>query len=138
LCDGRKMHEFRRRFPKETGPFQVIFYISSPVKAICGIALFDKPLFQSIDSLSALIRKHKYSTEESLRSYLHDLETGVALPLIKIKKINPISLDTLRRQVPGFCPPQAYMYYDAQRFKNLNSQLNLYETSNESIQRTLF
>jgi predicted transcriptional regulator len=128
LYDGRKLHEFRRRFSQEKSIFQVVFYISAPVKAICAVALFDKPIVGNVDELVQLIKTHKFSSEESLRKYLVDKKKGVALPLVKIKKIKPLGLSELRQKVPNFVPPQSYMRYDFNKFKAINDEVDLYET----------
>lgn len=138
LVDGSKLHEFRRKYFLEE-PCQVVFYVSSPIKAICGVGIFDKPLVDNIDKLSEIINSHNYSSEESLRSYMEGLDVGYALPMLKVKKINnPITLNELRENIDGFRPPQSYCGFSFDKFKSLINRLELYETQDESIQRTFF
>lgn len=132
ILDGRKRHEFRRRFYINE-PCQVVFYISSPVSAICGVGIFDAPIYDDVESLVEIIKTHSFSSEGSLRNYLKNMKSGYALPIIKSKRINSITLNELRREIPGFSPPQSYYNLDSPKFKNLIRRLDLYETSNEVI-----
>ncbi len=132
IIDRRKGHEFRRRF-YISEPCQVVFYVSSPVSAICGVGVFDKPIKGNIDDLIKIIRTHDFSSEESLRNYMNGLNEGYALPVLKSKRINPISLYELRKEIHGFAPPQSYYNFNKTKFKNLIGRLNLYETPDEII-----
>lgn len=132
ILDGRKRHEFRRRFYINE-PCQVVFYIISPVSAICGVGIFDTPIYDNIENLVKIIKTHSFSSEESLRNYLEDMKSGYALPVIKSKRINQIKLNELRKEIPGFSPPQSYYSLDSPKFKNLIGRLDLYETPNEVI-----
>jgi len=137
LLDGRKKHEFRRKFYLNN-PCQSVFYVSSPVKAICGVGIFDKPIYDTIDNLVKIIKSHSFSSPESLKSYFKDVDYGYALPIKKIKNINPISLAEIREEIPNFRPPQSYCCFDLIKFKPYLRRLSLYETPNETIQRTFF
>ena len=128
LVDGSKLHEFRRKYFIDE-PCQVIFYVSSPIKAICGVGIFDKPVVDDVDTLAKIINSHKYSSEESLRNYMNGLNVGYALPMLKVKKIsNPITLNELRKHIDGFRPPQSYYGFSFDKFKSLIDRLDLYET----------
>lgn len=132
ILDGRKRHEFRRRFYINE-PCQVVFYLSSPVSAICGIGIFDAPIYDDVENLVEIIKTHSFSSEGSLRSYLNNMKSGYALPIISSKRINPITLNELRREISGFSPPQSYYSLDSSKFKNLIRRLDLYETPDEVI-----
>src|SRR3989344_9223981 len=132
IIKGKKKHEFRRKFYVDE-PCQVIFYVSSPVSAICGVGIFDKPIKRDVEDLVRIIKTHSFSSEESLRNYMEGLGEGYALPVTKSRKINPITLDELRGEISGFAPPQSYCSFDMDKFKNLIGRLNLYETPDEII-----
>lgn len=132
LLDGKKRHEFRRRFHIKE-PCQVVFYVGFPVSAICGVGIFDVPIEDSIENIVKIIEKHDFSSSTSLRKYLGGLERAYALPIIKSKKISPISLGKLREEITGFSPPQSYCSFDTSKFKNLLGRLELYETPDEIV-----
>jgi len=132
ILDERKKHKFRRKF-YISEPCQVVFYVSSPVSAICGVGIFGNPIKGSIENLVKIIKTHSFSSEESLRQYLKGQEEGYALPIRRSKKIKPITLGELREEISGFNPPQSYYNLNFNKFKNLIRRLNLYETPNEVI-----
>lgn len=132
VLDGRKVHEFRRRFYIKE-PCQVVFYVGSPVSAICGVGIFDIPIADTIENLAKIIEGHNFSSATSLRNYMQGLEKGYALPIRKSKKIDPITLDELRKEIPGFSPPQSYCNLNFYTFRNLVRRLDLYETPDEII-----
>jgi len=114
LLDGRKKHEFRRKFYLEN-PCQSVFYVSSPVKAICGVGLFEKPIYDIVENLVEIIKGHSFSSPESLRSYFKGVNYGHALPLKEIKAIDPLRLGEIRTEIPDFRPPQSYCYFDSKK-----------------------
>lgn len=132
IIEGKKGHEFRRRFYIDE-PCQVVFYVSSPVSAICGVGVFDKPIKGNIEDLVKIIKSHSFSSEESLRNHMEGINEGYALPVTKSRRISPVTLDELREEIPGFAPPQSYCNFNANKFRNLIWRLNLYETPDEVI-----
>lgn len=102
ICDQTKLLEYRRRFPKNCE--YAYMYISSPVKAICGIVYFGK----------------KYDLEEWKKEYSYDSEIikridkyldhyKYAYEIKAIQKIKPITLKSLRENNDGFVAPQSYL-----------------------------
>lgn len=132
LLDGRKKHEFRRKFYLENS-CQSVFYVSSPVKAVCGVGLFEKPIYDTVENLVKILKNHSFSSPESLRSYFKDVNFGYALPLKEIKSIDPLSLGEIRAEIPNFSPPQSYCYFNSEKFKPFLRRLNLYETPDEIV-----
>ena len=116
LADGRKKHEFRRRFYLKE-KFRAVFYVTSPIKAICGIGLFGKPIKSSIDGLADIAKSHDFSSPEKVKDYFKGLDQGYALPLCDLKKIKPISLEQLRQDIDNFRPPQSYYYFDIKKIE---------------------
>lgn len=131
LVDGRKKHEFRRRFSKIENDFQVVFYVSSPIKAIAGVGIFKKPIFDTTERIIELVKKHKYSSPENLAAYFYNINTGYALPLKRIKKINKIKLDEIRQINLKFMPPQSYFRLMPTKHKKLLARIDLYDTPDE-------
>lgn len=102
ICDQTKLLEYRRRFPKNCE--YAYMYVSSPVKAICGIVYFGK----------------KYDLEEWKKEYAYDSEIikridknldnyKYAYEIKAIQKIKPITLKSLRENNDGFVAPQSYL-----------------------------
>ena len=111
LVRGHKKHEFRRKFSEVRANFLVVFYVSSPVKAVVGVAEFGPVVKDKIPVLLDLARTHAWDHPLELTAeYFVGCECGYALPLVSIRKFEkPISLEDLRKLVPGFRPPQSYL-----------------------------
>jgi len=115
--DGRKKHEFRRKFPLIEENFRLVFYISSPVQAIRGFAICDPVIYDSIDKMINIVKTHSYSSPERIRTYLDGLDKGYAIPLKSIKILSDeLSLAYLRKNIHGFTPPQSYIYLDNSKY----------------------
>ena len=105
IKSGKKIFEHRRNFPDE--PIMAYMYVSAPVKAITGIVYLGKRHLLSdwreefCDDKDAVARIDKY---QELYRY--------AMEIDEFQETTEISLDDLRRDVPGFAAPQMYIYLD--------------------------
>ena len=105
IKSGKKKFEHRRNFPDE--PIMAYMYVSAPVKAITGIVYLGKRHLLSDwkeefkEDKDAIARIEKY--QESYR---------YAMEIDEFQDTTAISLDDLRRDVPGFVAPQMYIYLD--------------------------
>ena len=105
IKSGKKIFEHRRNFPDE--PIMAYMYVSAPVKAITGIVYLGKRHLLSDwheefkDDKDAVARIEKY--QESYR---------YAMEIDEFQETTEISLNDLRRDIPGFYAPQMYIYLD--------------------------
>lgn len=105
IKSGKKIFEHRRNFPNE--PIMAYMYVSAPVKAITGIVYLGRRHLLSDwkeefkEDKDAIARIEKY--QESYR---------YAMEIDEFQDTTAISLDDLRRDVPGFVAPQMYIYLD--------------------------
>lgn len=103
ILSGEKLLEYRRVFPKNCKCAFV--YVSSPVKAICGIIYFDE-----VYHLDDLIGKFDKKTDNRINNYLDKYHYAGTIKAIQ--KIQPITLNELRNGVTNFTAPQSYLYLD--------------------------
>lgn len=124
LVCGHKKHEFRRKFSEVRANFLVVFYVSSPVKAIMGVAEFGPVIKDKIPALLDLARTHTWNhLLELTAEYFAGCDYGYALPLLSIRKLEvPISLERLRNLVPGFRPPQSYLSLDNPKYNKIREE----------------
>ena len=105
IRSGKKIFEHRRNFPDEA--IMAYMYVSAPIKAVTGIVYLGKrhrlsewkEVFK--DDKNAVARIEKYE-----KSYRYAME------IIEFQETTSISLDDLRKHVPGFVAPQMYIYLD--------------------------
>lgn len=110
ICDQTKLLEYRRRFPKNCE--YAYMYVSSPVKAICGIVYFGKKY-----DLEEWKKEYSYDSEiiKRIDKYLDNYK--YAYEIKAIQKIKPITLKSLRENNEGFVAPQSYLLLN--NFPNL-------------------
>jgi hypothetical protein len=102
ICNQTKLLEYRRRFPENCK--YAYMYISSPVKAICGIVFFGEK-----HDLLDWKKEYSHDTEliEKIDIYLKNYR--YAYEIKAIQRIQPITLEELRMSNVGFVAPQSYL-----------------------------
>lgn len=125
MARGHKKHEFRRKFSEVRANFLVVFYASSPVKSIMGVAEFGPVIKDKIPALLDLARMHTWNYPLELTAeYFAGCEYGFALPLVSIRKFEKlIGLGRLREFVPGFRPPQSYLSLDNLQYSEIKKEV---------------
>ena len=121
IKSGLKMFEHRRNFPDE--PIMAYMYVSSPVKAITGIVFLGKR-YNLSDWLEEF--KDDGNAAERIKKYMEIYHYRYAMQIDKFQETSQISLDDLRKNIPGFAAPQMYIYLD-------NTKLIKYIESNLEI-----
>ncbi|MGV8056925.1 MAG: ASCH domain-containing protein [Smithellaceae bacterium] len=129
ILSGIKSIELRKVKPNVSKGDLIVFYASSPQKAICGAATV---LSISEDSPSAVwnaysdklgIEKVKYD------SYFGNREKAYAIILdIVWEYLQPVHLDKLREARADFMPPQSFRYLsdsDVNMLENMNKLKSL-------------
>lgn len=130
LVQGQKKHEFRRKFSEVRANFLVVFYVSSPVRAVMGVAEFGPVIKGKIPALLDLAKTHIWDRPLKLvADYFAGCKYGYALPLVSIRKFEkPIGLERLRELVPEFRPPQSFLSLDNPKYERIKKEVLSYET----------
>lgn len=105
IKSGKKKFEHRRNFPDE--PIMAYMYVSAPVKAITGIVYLGKRHL-----LSDWKEEFKEDKDAIARIEKYEKSYRYAMEIEKFQETTEISLEDLRRDVPGFVAPQMYIYLD--------------------------
>lgn len=105
IKSGKKKFEHRRNFPDE--PIMAYMYVSAPVKAITGIVYLGKRHL-----LSDWKEEFKEDKDAIARIEKYEKSYRYAMEIEKFQETTEISLEDLRRDVPGFIAPQMYIYLD--------------------------
>ncbi len=115
---GEKTVELRRVRPRIAEGDQILIYVSSPVKALAGVCRVHQLLEGAPEQLWPRVRDHAGMTRQEFNTYYAGAEMGFAIVLQTVGRYsNPVTLDTLREQWPGFHPPQGYQYVSYERAK---------------------
>lgn len=107
IKSGLKIFEHRRNFPDE--PVMAYMYVSSPVKAITGVVYLGKR-----HCLSDWLEYYKEDSNAvtRIKEYMETYHYRYAMEIDRFQETSQISLDDLRKNVPGFVAPQMYIYLD--------------------------
>lgn len=107
IKSGVKIFEHRRNFPDE--PIMAYMYVSSPVKAITGVVYLGKRHCLS-DWMEAY--KEDGNAVTRIKEYMEKYHYRYAMEIERFQETSQISLEDLRKNVPGFVAPQMYIYLD--------------------------
>ena len=111
ILDGSKSVELRRVIPQLSKGDTVAFYASRPVGAVVGTARVRRVVSGSPSRLWRELGGCTGVSRREFRNYFagspcaHGIQLADATATEK-----PITLDQLRQELPGFRPPQNYMY----------------------------
>lgn len=105
IYEGLKIFEHRRNFPDE--PIMAYMYVSKPVRAITGIVYLNNR-----HELIDWEQEFSYDSEALQRIADYKKSYRYAMEIAEFQETNAISLDDLKRDLPGFVAPQSYIYLD--------------------------
>jgi predicted transcriptional regulator len=106
--EGRKVVEFRRRFPNGVNAGQIIFYVTDPAREIRLVAKISgvqraspAQLWNDFHCLAGVER-------DAFDAYFAGRQTGVAILLREVKRLPaPLPLAGAKLRRLGFRPPQS-------------------------------
>lgn len=107
LLYGIKKYEYRKRFCDEET--KAYLYLSGKARQVIGIVELGKPI--RLD----LTRNNYLDYPDTLKRVDNYILSGDvnAVPIKSLSLFkNPISLDDIRKEIPGFMPPQMYYVLD--------------------------
>lgn len=115
LLYGMKKYEYRKRFCEEET--KAYLYLSGKSRIVVGIMELGKPI--RLD----LTRENYLDYKETLKrvdEYIASKDIN-AIPIKSLTLFkNPISLEEIRKEIPGFMPPQMYFVLENHpKLKNL-------------------
>jgi len=111
VFEGKKLWEYRRAPPNLKEKTMVIVYDSGKSHSIVGEFFVQHILRGPIDEVIAKTIKETTSPESALREYFTGLDICSALRVEDPKRYKTqLSLPQIRELVPGFMPPQGFIY----------------------------
>jgi predicted transcriptional regulator len=133
ILQGTKKYEFRKNIPRIEAhePLRVIMYSSQEDKAIIGGFAVGQVLREPLDRLMELTG---YASDPEAIAWFTRYYAGRsvcnALEVVHPQQLeSPIGLDELRTIVPGFRPPQNFIYLptDSPLVNVINSRWSYHE-----------
>lgn len=113
ILKGEKTIELRKCAPKKVGKNDyILIYVTAPVKEIWGIYKIQNIIKESPHTLWKSFGNQTGITEQEFNNYYKKNESAFGIQLLEVKKLikHSIKLDSLKRLIPDFMPPQTYRY----------------------------
>lgn len=119
IKDGKKKFEYRKKFPKDN-LVQVFFYVSRPVKGICGRAVFGER-----EELYSWLDKYKNRNQDVIARIKDFLtECRYAMPILEFQPTEILHLKEIQKEIKDFVVPRMYYFIDnSKMLKYLNENL---------------
>jgi predicted transcriptional regulator len=119
IVAGEKTIELRRRIPELASGTRLWIYATRPTAAVVGFATI-----QDVARAhpTTIWKKHRNGTgvdHSSFRAYFNGSEEGVAILLEAARRVDPITIDQLRKIRYSFHPPQVLIRLTAAETKAL-------------------
>jgi predicted transcriptional regulator len=108
VWEGRKTHEFRRRF-LEGRPVRWFMYLNAPVSRLAAVADLGPAIVDVPERIAAIAEAARQGNGASVLEYVRDLDRAFAIPIIGITEYPGLSITELRAELGAFQPPQGYM-----------------------------
>lgn len=111
IFNGSKAVELRRTAVNIKPGDIVIVYASAPVKAVIGQFQVDKVRMDTLDEIWSRVECYACVSKEEYDSYFEGAKYATAIYIGSCVSLTPVPLCTLRSLIPGFKPPQSYMFW---------------------------
>lgn len=114
IFGGKKTAELRRVRPSVSRGDLLILYVSSPTKALAGVAEVASVVSGKPDEIWPLVSRRAGIGRDEFDRYFAGAGLAHAILLSRVWKMGmPMKLDRIRRMRTRFRPPQSYLYVTA-------------------------
>jgi predicted transcriptional regulator len=111
ILDGKKEWEYRRVAPRVDKGTRLVLYASHRRCAIVGEATIERIIYEPVNDLLRHTIHETPHTRDEVKEYFKGLDCGSAIAVYKPRAYaTPITLDDIRKAVPGYRPPQSYQF----------------------------
>lgn len=119
IFDGSKRIELRKSKPKVHVGDYVLIYVTVPVKAIKGICRVKGIIETTPSDLWANHYKLLGVDQKLFDEYYEGHNTSIGIEIEDVIEFKTeVSLDTIRKYIPRFAPPQTFRYFEPELVSN--------------------
>lgn len=108
IWQGRKTHEFRRRF-LEGRAVRWFVYLNAPVARLAAVIDLGPAVAGSPDEVARIAERMRPGNGASVLEYVRDLDRAFAIPILGVTEYRGLSAGELRAELGAFHPPQGYV-----------------------------
>ena len=122
ILSGTKTVELRRTRPRVSAGDSVLIYISAPTMALSGKFEVADVISTTPSSLWRKVRTQSGITRKEFNEYYAGASVGYGIIVGKVWAFQErLPLNHLRKKIPGFHPPQGYLYLSRHDTKRLGA-----------------
>ena len=110
IVTKEKTIELRKIRPHVNIGDYIIIYASSPIKSVIGYGIIKQIIEKSPRRMWDEHSEFLGIDKDRFDEYYTEKEKSIGIEIHKIKKIKPISLESMKTIDPSFHPPQVYRY----------------------------
>lgn len=113
MWEGRKTHEFRRRFLTGT-PVRWFVYLTAPRSRLCAVIDLDTAIEDTPERIGQIAERMSPGNGATVEPYLArgGREVGYAMPIRRVREFSGFTAADLEQMLDGFHPPQGYVLVD--------------------------
>lgn len=108
IWQGRKTHEFRRRFP-EGRPVRWFVYLNAPISRLAAVIDLGPAIVDVPERIAAIAAAARPGNAVSVLDYVGDLDRAFAIPIVSVTEYPGVPVSELRAELGAFHPPQGYL-----------------------------
>ena len=109
IYSNKKRVEFRRQNVNIRKDETCLVYTSHPVKKITGYFIVGEKIRDTLENLWDITKEYAGISLNEFKKYFSGCSHGTAIIFRFVKKFkNGLSLETLKKEIDGFRPPQSY------------------------------
>lgn len=125
ILAGEKLVELRRRRPRCTAGDCIAIYCSAPRMELVAVVGVNEVRVKSPESLWREVRTFSGVSRSTYRDYFEGADRAVGIMISGVQRLRePIPLNELRTEWPGFHPPQGFRYLTATQIAFLSQNLD--------------
>lgn len=113
ILSGEKTVEYRKTRPTRPGRLEVFLYETHPTCALTGKATIQEVIDGTPEEVWRATSHTRSTSRERFFRYFRGRPRAVGLVLVDTQRLErPVPLAELASKMPGFRPPQTFMYVD--------------------------
>lgn len=113
IIEGKKTIELRKCAPKRVSKNdRLLLYVTSPVKELWGLYKIKEIIVEEPKKFWELYGHKTGISENEFENYYKNSSKAFGIEIVEIQNYMKysIKLNSLRKLIPGFMPPQTYSY----------------------------
>lgn len=121
IFEGTKKVELRKICPRRVASEDYVFvYVTSPIQMLIGYFEIEKIIAKEPEKLWQLVKDIAGISYKQYSDYFERVSNAYGIYIKNVQKlVTPLDLTTINILLPGFRPPQGYLYLSGEETKTI-------------------